>query len=192
MEDVLSALSASLVSGISGAVGLPASGLRLRIPARGAAVACPLLGEADMAATRLTAADFPPVLGVMPVRHVSAKNGWLLFTLSDEFYTAALRYVQRTLPRPDSDGGCRALNRMRCMARAGGDVCPPDERVQRAWLLTLCAYPGGAALRRAKAALLSMTHHIPPRERAALAAACGGVADAAARALSAFSERKLP
>ncbi|MDO4572132.1 MAG: hypothetical protein Q4C13_02095 [Clostridia bacterium] len=185
MEDILPALKTSLLTGLSRATGRPAAELRLRLPGRAAAAACPLVSvmDAGVAAALLGEDAFAPVLGVLPVRRVEAKNGWLLFTLSDAFYSAAVRHVRATLPPAAEDLGGHALNRMLCLSRRGGDGCPADERVQRAWLLTLCCAESRAALRRAERALTHMTHHRSPRERAALREACGGMADAAGRIL---------
>lgn len=162
---------------------MPPDGLRLHMPARHAAASCPLIDAADagIAAACLRDMSFPAVLGVPPVSRVEAKDGWLLFSLSDDFYAAAVREVQRALPVPDGDLDCHALNRMLCLARAGGDGCPADTAVQRAWLLTLCCWQSGGAWQRALRALNRITWHEPPRKRADLAASLGGIADAAAR-----------
>ncbi len=185
MNEILRQLDASLCEAVARAAGLEKERVRLHIPAREAAAACPLLDRADagIAAAMLQNGDIAPVLDVLPVSNVKARNGWLLFTLSDAFYTAAVWHVRRSLPAPVGDGDCHALNQMIAMARAGGDGCPADAHVQRAWLLTLCCTESGAALFRAKTALSAMTLHVPPAERAALTRACGGVADAAARIL---------
>lgn len=185
MKAICNLLEASLLTGVARAVHMPPDSLRLRIPARHAAASCPLIDAADagIAAACLQGMNFPAVLGVPPVSAVEAKDGWLLFTLSDEFYTAALREVQRTLPRPEGDLGNHTLNRMLALARAGGDACPADAAVQRAFLLTLCCWQGEGAWQKALRALHGITWHVPPKKRAALAASLGGVADAAARIL---------
>ena len=183
MKAICNLLEASLLEGVARAVHMPPSSLRLRMSARHADASCPLIDAADacIAAACLQDMNFPAVLGAPPVSSIEAKNGWLLFTLSDAFYTAALREVQRALPVPDGDLGCHTLNRMLCMARFGGDDCPADAAVQRAFLLTLCSWQSEGAWRRALRALNSITRHVPPKERADLAASLGGVADAASR-----------
>lgn len=185
METICHLLKASLLTGVARSVNMPQDSLRLCMPARNVAASCPLIDAADasMAAARLKDMGFPAVLGVPPVSFVEAKDGWLLFTLSGEFYTAALREVQRTLPPPEGDLGNHTLNRMLCLARAGGEDCPTDAAVQRAFWQTLCCWQGEGAWQKALRGLNSITWHVPPKKRATLAASLGGVADASARIL---------
>lgn len=185
MNALIEQLREAIRAGVTGKNGLSPGSLRIVIPSRHAAAACPLMGtaNANSALTCLCAGDFPHVLGTAPIAGIMGKNGWLLFRLTDEWYSAALRAVQVTMPFPADDLNCHTLNRLLCMARAGRGECPADERVQRALLLTLCCRQSDAALRRAMQALDGMTRHVPPKEHAAFSAACGGVADAAARIL---------
>ena len=94
------------------------------------------------------------------------------------------------LPPASHDCGQHAVNRLRAMARRGGTDCPPEPAVQRALLLALCATRSPAARAQAERALLSLAHGTPPRERPALLARCGGVADAAARILFALETER--
>lgn len=182
-------LAAALAAGLTRALGEPVPASAVRLPARHAAASCAVLSRACHAqalAAQLTDARetlFPPVCGVQPVACVQAENGWLLFTLRDEFYTAAVRCVQAALPRAADDCGCHVLNRMRALARFGGTDCPSEPRIQRALLLTLLAPDSPARFRAAQRALLTLSHDRPPRERQALLLRCGGVGDAAARLL---------
>ena len=183
MEEILSLLAASLRQGAARELGVPADALRVRIPARAFDAGCPLAGLPALPSEPPAPALFPPVLGTAPVCAAALQNGWLYFTFSDDFYSALVRHILSVLPAPDSDCGRYALNRMRALSRHDGTGCPADRAVQRALLLAVCAGQNEAALCRAEDALLCMTHHAAPKERAALLNRCGAVYDAASRIL---------
>lgn len=198
MEDLFYApLSRALADGVGRVLGEALPSTAIHIPARDAAASCAVAIarglDADALCVRLSsvrAAAFPAVFGAPPVRGVRAQRGWLLFDLTDAFYSAAVRHVCAVLPPASHDCGQHAVNRLRAMARRGGTDCPPEPAVQRALLLALCATRSPAARAQAERALLSLAHGTPPRERPALLARCGGVADAAARILFALETER--
>ena len=200
MEDLFYApLSRALADGVGRVLGEALPSTAIHIPARDAAASCAVAIarglDADALCVRLSsvrAAAFPAVFGAPPVRGVRAQRGWLLFDLTDAFYSAAVRHVCAVLPPASHDCGQHAVNRLRAMARRGGTDCPPEPAVQRALLLALCATRSPAARAQAERALLSLAHGTPPRERPALLARCGGVADAAARILFALETERAP
>jgi len=164
----------------------------IHIPAKRDAVGSPIAIsyalDADKIAESLTPDRFLPVLGVLPVARVRAENGWLLFTLTDALYDAAIDAVRDALQKPTSDCESYALNRMLSLARHDGTTCPKDAVAQRAWLLTLLLLDDArpAAIARAEEALLTMQHHLMPRERLD---GFGALADAASRILYSVYER---
>lgn len=183
-------LCGSIAAGLTRVLGEAVAPSAVHIPARDAAassaVAISRGLDAEALCVRLGSARgaaFPPVFGVAPIRAVRARNGWLLFDLTDALYTAAVRHVLSALPPAAGDCGKHTLNRMLALARRGGTSCPAIPAVQRALLLALGAPISPAARAQAERALLSMAHGLPPRERPALLARCGGVGDAAARIL---------
>ncbi len=138
----------------------------------------------------------PPRLGNAPfIGGIGVKNGTLRITLTREALEALARAAVEKLP-PQKQWLCEgcglgtregyAMARMGTLARKGDKGLPQDEAALRAlWLaLGICAYPGDAArtrarLKQAVEALLTMSHHLPPRERAALMNRCGLVGMAA-------------
>lgn len=189
-------LCGSIAAGLTYVLGEPVLPSTVHIPAREAAassaVAISRGLDAETLCVRLgsaRAAAFDPVFGVAPVGAVRAQNGWLLFDLTDAFYTAAVRHVLSVLPPAADDCGKHALNRMLALARRGGTSCPAIPAVQRALLLALGAAGSPAARAQTERALLSMAHGLSPRERPMLLSRCGGVGDAAARILYAIEQR---
>jgi len=168
------------------AVRKPVLPQHIHIPARSDAVGSPIAVsyalDADALAKSLMPESFLPYLGVDPVSAVRAENGWLLFTLSNALYSAAVDMIRSELPAPAHDCSSLALNRMMALAKKGGTGCPNDPAVERAFLLTLLLTDDArpAAIDRAESALLSMLHHLPPRERDI---GIGQLADAAGRIL---------
>jgi hypothetical protein len=128
------------------------------------------------------------VLGVSPVLRSEREGDWLYFILTDAFYSACVETINASLPFPAGDGGSLAQNRMLAGSRRGGAGCPDDGHVQRALLLLLASQSLPGISGQARRALLTMTHHLPPGERAALSARCGGVCQAAARLLALHQE----
>mgnify|MGYP001510950866 FL=1 len=194
MENLFYApLCQALADGVGRVLGEALPATAIHIPAREAAASSAVAImrglDAETLCVRLGSARgavFPPVFGAAPVKAVRAGGGWLLFDLTDAFYTAAVRYVLATLPPAADDCGQHTINRMRTLARRGGTSCPAVPSVQRALLLALGAPRSTAARAQAEKALLSLAHGLPPRERPALLAYCGGVAEAAARILYAI------
>lgn len=192
-ESLYMPLCSAIAAGLSHVLGEAVPPSAVHIPARDAAassaVAISRGLDAEALCVRLgsaAGAAFGPVFGVKPVQAVRAQNGWLLFDLTDAFYAAAVWHVLDTFPPAAGDCGKHTLNRMRALARRGGTGCPAVPEVQRALLLTLGAPLSAAARAQAERALLTMSHGVPQRERPALLARCGGVAEAAARILYAM------
>lgn len=123
------------------------------------------------------------LLGVPLVQAVVHQGNWACFTLTDVFYARCVAYVQERLPLPEEDGNCFILNRMLALSRKGGTGCgcPPEGKVQRALWLLLGGEESPAIRRAGEEAFLSMTLHLPPRNRQALLNECGDMADACAR-----------
>lgn len=130
------------------------------------------------------------LLGVPALESADAVNGYINFTFSSSFFTAAMQKVIDTIPlQPVSEIDFRypVLGRLRAMAHKPFAPCPDDPRVMRAlWLaLGLAGESGdgarGARLNEALSALSGMTHHIAKRDRQALIRRCSGVAGCAAR-----------
>lgn len=160
------------------------------------------------------------LLGVPYLREVRHNGGHLLFFLTDDFYTQALRLALQELPPAPHAGDtwhedaalARILytrRRMWMLARKaqGACICPPLPAVQKALFLSLAITerpdedtrsgdasgrdaPGRGVLParamelrllEASDALLTMTHCVPPGQRAALLRRCGYVGEAASR-----------
>ncbi|MEG1525286.1 MAG: hypothetical protein RR224_07990 [Clostridia bacterium] len=151
---------------------------QIKIPAKHAAVSVywPCKDVVDVAA-------FAPLLGVPLVAAVECKDDWLLFRLTDAFYSACVDEVLRTLPPVEEDRGEYTLNRMLCFAGKHGTGCPADAQIQRALWLTLGAQSGLGAKRSAQQALLTLAIDCLPKERMTRMDTCGALADACARLL---------
>ena len=127
---------------------------------------------------------FPAMYGAPLVSYATAENGWLLFTLTSDFYSAAVMHTRSALPFP-SRTDTYALHRMRMLSRRPTDDCPDVPEVQRLLLaFTAAELRTPAALANAERALLSMAYALPPADRQPLLDRCGGVADCACRLLS--------
>ena len=194
---VLAQVRRALAAGVSDVLGIRMAEEDIRLPARGADAASPraLALSADAsrwaASLSLHTGRFPAVLGAPLLAQVRAKNGWLLFTLHDRFYDAALAKILRDAP-PAAFCDSYAYHRMRMLSRYPACGCPAFPSVQRALLLCLSAAERPTDARRAAAeqALLAMAYPLPPPERQALLRRCGGVAEAACRLLYGnFTER---
>lgn len=134
------------------------------------------------------------ILGADAVKSFETADGLLLIHFSSMFYDTLMRHTIEILEEPaDVQGVSRAhyaLNRMMMLSRKPLASCPDDSHVQRAlWTAfgitdRLC---GKRALRlrleNASDALLTMTHHLPPKDRPQLFERCGGAARCAARLL---------
>ncbi len=146
------------------------------------------------------AAEFT-LFGVQLVKSVEANEGHLLFSLTDEFYTEALKCALNELEPlvqcPEFLHCSAALSRLEYTMRRmwmlgrkaeGEPSCPNNTDVQRALLLTLGAIERldnnrALTLRLLKASdvLLRMTRGVLQRERPALCTASAHVGDCAAR-----------
>lgn len=186
---VCAAVRSALAEGLTAALHISIQPEQIRLPARGADAGCSaaLRHGADAEAwanTLNTALDlFPEVLGAPLLARVTSENGWLLFFLHGDLFSAAVAaYAADELPE---DHEHYPLHRLRMLARHPSCGCPDDPAVQRALLYALAADESPTAANRARAehALLTMAHHLPPAKRQALLARCGDVARAAARLL---------
>jgi hypothetical protein len=135
------------------------------------------------------------LLGTDAVKGVERAGGLLLIHFLPLFYDALIRHTIDILPEPVCiNGETRmhyALDRMMMLSRKPIAPCPDDIYVQRALWLSFgiperltCKRLLDLRLRGASDALLTMTHHLPPAERPALANRSGGVARCAARLLT--------
>lgn len=171
---------------------------QIRLPARGAdagcaaALTCGL--DANAWAEKLHAArdSFPTVLGAPLIAKVHSRNGWLLFDFDAAFYSAAVSALAVCEEDIPADHEIYPLHRLRMLARYPSPGCPDDPSVHRAVLLALAANESPTAANRARAeeAILTMAHHLPPADRAALLRRCGGVARAVAGLLYGSGSRK--
>jgi len=155
----------------------------IRLPARGADAAWPgsiRLGlDAIALANKLysDAACFPGLFGLSPVRSVSAKNGWLLFSLEPGVFDAALGADPRPLPpeRPEDD---ELRLKLFMLARHDPAAIPADPALYRALLLLWAAEaePSRARCETAVRALLATPLPYPPEKRPAYAVRLGAPA----------------
>ncbi len=186
--------------------GFPAQISHVRAAKEGFPLASPLPRilnvDADKvlaAIQKAEAAEKQLLLGTAAFDRIEAENGHILFSLTKAAYSALAEAVIADCPMPPMPAETEtplsyAAARMRMLARQEAKGCPEDAAVQRAlWQAFRIAEEGislGERKNRAEFAaqqLLSMAHHIPPRERQTLLAACGSVGAAAARLL-AFSQ----
>ena len=194
-----STVRGALAESLTEILNIPVSPEQIRLPARGAAVGCAaaIAEGADAEEWAMLLNDnrsaFFPVLGVLPVKRVRAENGWLLFDLSDELYSAAAVDAAEGCGDIPSDHENYLLHRLRMLARYPSHGCPADAQVQRALLLCFAAdeQPTAANLKRAEDALLTMAYALSPRDRTLLLSACGDVARAAVRLLYAADFRGM-
>lgn len=167
---------------IAASLGATVRAEAVRLPARQADASLHLPRELQPEA--VLSVDFGSLYGTPLVAETRIVNGWLLFRFSDSFFSALVGRVNAALALPEDDGESHARNRMRALARHGGEGCPPVLSMQRALLLSVSAYRSEAALQKAEAAAESLFHSIPPRERAALLSVSGALGGALARLLS--------
>ena len=126
-------------------------------------------GGAEEAAERLNGALCPEV------RAVRAKNGWLLFWLSDAWFDGLLAWAKGLDTRP---AGSYLENRMAILARQGDAPCPAAEDVRRALWGAYLAYRRGFWRAADERLALTMTHGRKGMDRIALESRCGGAAAA--------------
>ena len=105
-ETTTEAVRRALADGLQTILSIPAEPRDIRLPSRIAAAATPLAiaHGADTAAWAvLLSAErsrFPALYGAPLVSYATAENGWLLFTLTSDFYSAAVMHTRSALPFP--------------------------------------------------------------------------------------------
>lgn len=143
-----------------------------------------------------------PVLlfGVPLIETVEAEDGFLNFYFTAVAYDAIIAHMLRELPPAKElelprDEIAYACWRMAMLARKGASPMPDDPVVKKAmWLTFGIAERVGEerllTLRKRDAAksLLSMSRHLPPRERPAFQNQCGSLAECALRLLQLAAE----
>ena len=144
------------------------------------------------------------ILDTPALLSIQEHNGHLHFALTPALHTQMMRRVCQDTPLPplclDARDVCsRARNRMLILARQPYRDCPQEEAVCRALWMALGIGEQGIEprireLRRREAgqALLTMAHHLRPRERQALLTEAAGAAACAARLLAYFPSDHQP
>lgn len=157
-----------------------AAGVRLPSKNSAASVHLPLRST-----TRSFSADrFPSVFGAPLVSDTRALGGWLLIDFCDSFYDALVGRVLAELPAVSGETEIHVINKLLSLARHGGSGCPRIPSLQRALLLALAAQRRPGAFSLACRACETMLYPVPARERPALIAQCGELADSLVRLLS--------
>ena len=171
MEDVYKKLTEALAAWVEARTGTPVSPEAFRLPREEGqlSVGTFIQGGAQEAADKLNASLCPQV------RAVRAKNGWLLFFLSDSWFDGLIRWAQGLDTRP---GGSYVENRMAILARKGDAPCPESEDVRRALWAAYLAWRRGFWRAADERTVLTMTHALTGGERIALENRCGGAAAA--------------
>ena len=164
------------------AANIVAQNTRVHLPARDAHASVHV--SAGLDASKVLSLDYGSLYGTPLVGSVRLVNGWLLFTFTQEFFSALVDEINRTLPLQDEKIETCAENRMRALARHEGTGCLDKAAFHRALMLALVAHESAAAYKRAERAALTLFHTIPPRERPALIARCGALGGAMLRLLS--------
>ncbi len=131
----------------------------------------------------------PQVWDVPLIRDIFASGNHICFSLSDDFYSEAVRRITGDAPLPAlpeewSEAWAYALCRMRMLARKGGNACPASSAVHRALWQTFSLAgecPNRKSKRqRAARALLEMLDSMGAEERINMAAQMGTVGTCAA------------
>ena len=191
-----------LADGIARAASIQVRPSSIRLPARDAHAAIPMVGkgvEAETLAKKLSEAPgryFEELLGVQPVSTVQAKNGWLYVTLRTELLTQALKRVAVLSVEPDPLCSV-AVTHM--LLRAGArDAQPAGEwqlpagypAIAETALHVLCLgeESTSAAYARAEEKLEGMFLPVPPRDRAAVRRECALLGLAAAKQLAMYQK----
>jgi hypothetical protein len=171
MEDLFAALTADLAAWVEACTGAPVAPEAFRLPREEGQLSLGTFvrGGAAEAARKLNGALCPQV------REVRARNGWLLFFLSDAWFDGLITWARGLDTRP---AGSYLENRMAMLARKGDGPCPEAEPVRRALWQAYLAYRRGAWRAADERLCLIMTHGLPGAERIALENRCGGVAAA--------------
>ena len=170
MEDLYKTLTEALAAWVTAVTGAEVKAADFCLPREGQlSVDTFVRGDAEAAAQKLNVAPCPQV------RAVRAKNGWLLFFLSDSWFDGLIRWAQGLDTRPSSS---YVENRMAILARKGDAPCPESEDVRRALWAAYLAYRRGFWRAADERAVLTMTHALTGAERIALENRCGGAAAA--------------
>ena len=171
MEDLYKTLTEALAAWVKAVTGADVKAAEFRVPRSEGqlSVGTFVQGRAQEAADKLNASLCPQV------REVRAKNGWLLFFLSDSWFDGLIRWAQGLDTRP---GGSYVENRMAILARKGDAPCPAAEGVRRALWRAYLAYRRGFWRAEDERAALTMTHGARGMDRIELENRCGGAAAA--------------
>ena len=170
MKDLYMTLTEALAAWVKAVTGAEVKTADFRLPREGQlSVGTFARGGAEAAAQKLNAAPCPQV------REVRAKNGWLLFFLSDEWFDGLIAWARGLDTRP---GGSYLENRMAILARKGDAPCPESEDVRRALWASYLAFRRGSWRAADQRLALTMTHALTGAERIALEDRCGGAAAA--------------
>ena len=170
MEDLYTTLTEALAAWVTAVTGANVKAAEFRLPREGQlSVGTFVQGGAQAEADKLNASLCPQV------REVRAKNGWLLFSLSDEWFDGLIRWAKGLDTRPT---GSYLENRMAILARKGDAPCPESEDVRRALWASYLAYRRGFWRAADERTVLTMTHALSGAERVALENRCGGAAAA--------------
>ncbi len=171
MEDLYKTLTEALAVWVKAVTGADVKAAEFRVPRSEGQLSVDTFvrGDAEAAAQKLNAAPCPQV------RAVRAKNGWLLFFLSDSWFDGLIAWARGLDTRP---GGSYVENRMAILARKGDAPCPESEDVRRALWAAYLAWRRGFWRAADERTVLTMTHALTGGERIALENRCGGAAAA--------------
>ena len=171
MEDLFAALTADLAAWVEACTGAPVAPEAFRLPREEGQLSLGTFvrGGAAEAARKLNGALCPQV------REVRARNGWLLFFLSDAWFDGLITWARGLDTRP---AGSYLENRMAMLARKGDGPCPEAEPVRRALWRAYLAYRRGFWREADERLVLTMTHGQTGMDRIALENCCGGAAAA--------------
>ena len=173
MEDLYATLTEDLAAWIKAVTGVPVQPSDFRVPRTEGQLSLGTFVRDDAAATAQRLTDALPACP--QVRAVQAKNGWLLFFLSDSWFNDLIAWAKRLDTRPT---GSYVENRMAMLARKGDGPCPEAEPVRRALWAAYLACRRGFWRAADERLILTMTHHLTGTDRIELENRCGGVAAA--------------
>ena len=203
LTDIYAHVRALLSALLQDSLGIPADACRIQCPGKFSpacsAAAKSLHADAAAWCERIHARlEERPVLlfGVPLIDTVEAEDGFLNFYFTTEAYDAIIAHMLKELPavyelpEPCDQVGYAAW-RMAMLARKGPSPMPDDPVLKKTmWITFGIAERLGderlLALRKSDAAkaLLSISRHLPPRERPAFQNRCGSLAECALRLLS--------
>ena len=171
MEDLYKTLTEALAAWVTAVTGAHVKAAEFRVPRSEGqlSVGTFVQGGAQEVADKLNAAPCPQV------RAVRAKNGWLLFFLSDSWFDGLIAWARGLDTR---SAGSYLENRMAMLARKGDGPCPAAEPVRRALWRAYLAYRRGFWREADERLVLTMTHGQTGMDRIALENRCGGAAAA--------------